>query len=498
MRSTKLFSGNDSELQRERLQAIIDTTVDPIWSVDIEFNLLTFNAGFSQEAKESVTIGHNLKKTFLFGETIEEYKRAFKGESFEVKKHINLKGQHKILLLSFDPIFTSGRISGCCIRQKDITTQEAIIEKLQDSESKLLEAQQIANMGHWNFDMIANKISWSDQLFKVFGQEKGKFKATYEALMEIIHPEDREAFNFDVERCIKEKIYHDIVHRIIINGDELRYVHQRGKAFYDEKGKPIRMAGTTLDVTKTVQANQKIINQNKELQNFVYVISHNLRRPLANLLGLQALYKKEIDSENDEVLKMMQRSCEALDNTIKDLNTSLTLKKVNFEDFKIIDINQILEDVFTLLDVEIETSGAQITTNLSSVELFGIKSYFVNIFYNLLLNALKYRKHNVDPKIHIEIIEKQESISISVSDNGIGINLTPERKKKVFDMYGRLSGENDGKGLGLYLAKTQVEAMYGEIEVESTPKVGSTFTMRFDRHYMPKPSLKHMTLGSGL
>lgn len=498
MKSSSLPNSSDNELQTAHLQAILDTTADPIWSVDLSFNLLACNASFHSDSTKNVTIGGNLSGLSFFGETIEEYKRAFEGESFHVKKNIALKGQSKIFLLSFDPILSSGQIAGCCVRQTDITDKERIIQKLQNSEAKLIEAQQIANMGHWNFDMIANKISWSDQLFKVFGQEKGKFEATYEALMEIIHPEDRDAFNFDVERCIKEKVYHDIIHRIVINGGEVRYVHQRGKAFYDEKGKPFRMAGTTLDVTKTVQANQKIINQNKELQNFVYVISHNLRRPLANLLGLQSLYKDGIDPENDEVLTMMQRSCEALDNTIKDLNTSLTLKEVSFEDFKIIDINQVLEDVFTLLDNEIEESHAQISTNIGTVDLFGIKSYFVNIFYNLISNAIKYRKRSINPKIHIEILEKHESIYISVSDNGIGIELTPERKKKVFDMYGRLSGENEGKGLGLYLAKTQVEAMYGEIDVESKPKKGSTFSIRFDRQYVPKPSLKHMSLGMGL
>jgi len=490
MRNSNTLYQTNSELQSKRLQAIIDTTKDAVWSVDKEFNLLTFNSSFESQVKKPIKIGDNINGAFQLGETTRDYLKAFLGESFIVKKSKKEKGVARTYEISYDPIIELDKVAGCCVRRKDITEKEAILNKLQDSEYKYMEAQQLANVGHWNYDMTTGQILWSDQLFKVFGKECGKFKATYDTLMEIIHPEDREAFNFDVERCIKEDVYHDIVHRILVNNDEIRYVHQRGKAFYDSDGNPIRMAGTTMDVTKTILANQKIVDQNKELQNFVYVISHNLRRPLANLLGLQDLYEKGLCEQNDKVLVLMEQSCKALDGTIKDLNLSLSLKEINLENFKNVSLKKVLEDVSILLDSEIEESGAKMSVEGHHVQMFGIKSYYVNIFYNLILNAIKYSKSGVKPKIKIKVTKRKNIITIAVTDNGIGIELTPDRKKKIFDMYGRLSGKDSGKGLGLYLVKTQVEAMFGEIHVKSFKNRGCTFTLTFDKQFVvTKPTL---------
>jgi signal transduction histidine kinase len=300
--------------------------------------------------------------------------------------------------------------------------------------------------------------------------------------MEIIHPDDREAFNIDVEKCIRNEAHHDIVHRIVVNEGEIRYVHQKGKAFFNEEGVPYRMSGTTQDVTKDVLANQQIMNQNHELQNFVRIISHNLRGPIANLLMLSKIYEFGRDEMNDDIVRKMELTTEALDQTIKDLNLSLSLKNANRESFREVQFSEVMKDVDGLLVEEVLKQKALVQTDFSEAEsIIGIKSYFVNILYNLILNALNYAKDNVRPEIQVSTEDAGTAIILRVADNGIGMELSLERERKIFDMYGRLSGETEGKGLGLYLVKTQVEAMNGKIHVASEKEVGTTFILQFEK-----------------
>jgi len=112
----------------------------------------------------------------------------------------------------------------------------------------------------------------------------------------------------------------------------------------------------------------------------------------------------------------------------------------------------------------------------------GIKSYYTNILFNLIMNSIKYRAQ--ERPLQIKVTSRctlHGGMKITVSDNGIGMKLTTERKKRIFDMYGRLSGASEGRGMGLYLAKAQVEVMNGTLDVESEPNQGTTFIMTFKK-----------------
>lgn len=470
---------------------IVEDRGDAVWAMDSDYRLTAFNSSFELrlreeqlgDAKKGMDLRPIYEKGVFFSPCDQGCDRALNRYA-TTSEHTFLHNHETVVHeFSFQPFMdSSGNVIGCCIWQKDITGELDNIHRLEESEQKYREAQEIANVGHWNWDMVRDEITWSDQLFRIFGQEPGKFEATYGALMEIIHPDDREAFNSDVEKCIGNKAPHDIVHRIVVNEGEIRYVHQNGKAFFDDHGVPYRMSGTTQDVTKDVLANQQIVNQNHELQNFVRIISHNLRGPIANLLMLSKIYEFGRDDMNDDIVRKMELTTEALDQTIKDLNLSLSLKNANRESFREVQFSEVMKDVDGLLVEEVLKRKALVQTDFSEAEsIVGIKSYFVNILYNLILNALNYAKDNVRPEIQISTEDAGTAIILRVSDNGMGMELTPERERKIFDMYGRLSGETEGKGLGLYLVKTQVETMNGKIHVASEKEVGTTFILQFEK-----------------
>lgn len=466
---------------------IVEDRADLVWAMDKNYRLTAFNTSFKThleqndlgDAKRGMDLIEVYQSDSFFNPCEQGCERALNRYS-TTSKHTFVEDGHTVVHeFSFQPFMNgSGEVVGCCVWQKEITQEVDNNHRLLESERKYREAQEVADVGHWNWDIIDNKITWSDQLYKIFDQDPQTFKANYESLMEIIHPEDRQVFDEDVTKSIKENVQHDIVHRILVGNGELRYVHQKGRVYYNEDGQAYRMSGTTQDVTKDVLVNQQIVEQNHELQNFVRIISHNLRSPISNLLMLSKIYEWGKDEMNDDIVKKIEHTTEALDQTIKDLHLSLSLKSADKEKFRQVFLKEVIKDVDGLLSEEIAKHNASLKTDFSEVDVvFGAKSYVVNIFYNLIINAINYAKEGVPAEIMVSSKKNHESVILKFSDNGIGMELTPEKERKIFDMYGRLSGATEGKGFGLYLVKTQVEAMDGKIAVESEIEKGTTFTI---------------------
>lgn len=470
---------------------ILEDRDDVVWAMDQKYRLTTFNDSFKVKLEadgwKNVERGMDLREVYkkgrFFNPCEQGCSRALARYATTSRHTFEKNGVLVVHEFTFQPFMNQlGEVMGCCIWQRDITEESTNIDQLRESERRYREAQEITDFGHWNWDIREDKIVWSNQLFRIFEQEPGKFEATFDSLMKIIHPEDRDGFIEDVEQSIKENRMHDVVHRIVLDNGKIRYVHQKGRPFYDENGKPYRMSGTAQDVTKDVHSNQQIVEQNHELQNFVRIISHNLRGPISNVLMLSKIYEWGKDSMNDDIVKKIEHTTEALDQTIKDLHLSLSLKSADKEKFREVHLKDVMRDVDGLLSEEILKYKATINTDFTKVDLvFGAKSYVVNIFYNLILNAINYAKEDVPAIVTIKTEETIDAISIKFTDNGIGMELTPEKERKIFDIYGRLSGATEGKGFGLYLVKTQVEAMDGKIEVESKKGVGSTFTITFPK-----------------
>lgn len=220
-----------------------------------------------------------------------------------------------------------------------------------------------------------------------------------------------------------------------------------------------------------------LTQQNQDLEQFSYIISHNIRSPIARIQGLINIFNKENfnDEFNKEIFKHMEQATVSLDVVIKDLTHIISIRK---------DLNKIKEDInlLTLLDSElfflhdeIAAAEAQIDKSVQIDSLFSIKSYVQNILHNLISNAIKYRNPKVALKINIDIRKEQKYAVITVQDNGLGIDIEKTNMYKIFGLYQRMHIHIEGKGLGLYLVQTQVEALQGKISVESKVNEGAIF-----------------------
>jgi len=232
-----------------------------------------------------------------------------------------------------------------------------------------------------------------------------------------------------------------------------------------------------------VKTNLELIRQNSQLEQFGFIIAHNLRSPVARILGLTNLIKSEQFSmpQDEIVIQKLQHSAEDLDHIIHDLNAILEIKKGATHSFEPINLMERLNKVRSILKERITESKAQITDNFNiTMHCYGIPAYVESILYNLVSNAIKYRSPQRTPVIIVSAKTEGDYLKLEVSDNGIGLDLSIA-SEKVFNLYQRFHNHVEGKGIGLFLVKTQVEAMNGKITVESTVGEGTCFTIHLPR-----------------
>ncbi|AWK07179.1 PAS domain-containing sensor histidine kinase [Flavobacterium crocinum] len=226
---------------------------------------------------------------------------------------------------------------------------------------------------------------------------------------------------------------------------------------------------------------RELTQNNKDLKQFSYITSHNLRAPLSNLIGLLNLIE-DIPVENEEleeILAGFTKSTHLLNETINDLVKVIIIKDNPSMQKEEVSLKEVFENVFSQLSFQIESHKPIIKLKFDKVpELITNKAYIESILLNLLTNSIKYKSENRKLKISITAEKIENKTILTFKDNGIGIDLERNRDK-VFGLYQRFHNYPDSKGLGLYLVKSQVETMGGIISIESEVNKGTTFTITF-------------------
>ncbi|MDR6760425.1 PAS domain S-box-containing protein [Flavobacterium sp. 2755] len=226
---------------------------------------------------------------------------------------------------------------------------------------------------------------------------------------------------------------------------------------------------------------RELTQNNKDLKQFSYITSHNLRAPLSNLIGLLNLIE-DIPIENEEleeILAGFTKSTHLLNETINDLVKVIIIKDNPSMQKEEVSLKEVFENVFSQLSFQIELHKPIIKLKFDRVPLLITnKAYIESILLNLLTNSIKYKSENRKLKISITADQIDNYAILTFKDNGIGIDLERNRDK-VFGLYQRFHNYPDSKGLGLYLVKSQVETMGGTISIDSEVNKGTTFTITF-------------------
>lgn len=291
-----------------------------------------------------------------------------------------------------------------------------------------------------------------------------------------------------LKRCIKEYQICDVESICYKKDGSLFWINFTMIPVTNKDGEHSHWISVQRDVTEIKEKEKEreqligeLTKNNNDLKQFSYITSHNLRAPLSNLTGLLNLID-DIPIENPELKELIEgfsTSTHLLNETINDLVKVIIIKdNPSIKKEKVL-IRDVFESVFNQLNFLINIHKPILKIELSEEYIGNInKSYLESIFLNLMTNSIKYRSTTNQLKITITSKTIEDNLIIIFKDNGIGIDMN-RNKNKIFGLYQRFHNHPDSKGLGLYLVKSQVESMGGNISVESKVGKGTTFTLTF-------------------
>jgi signal transduction histidine kinase len=215
------------------------------------------------------------------------------------------------------------------------------------------------------------------------------------------------------------------------------------------------------------ETNSELIKHNNELRQFSYTVSHNLRGPVASLIGLiNMIDHQPPGEEQDSLIAHMKTSVQRLDNIIKDLSKIIDIRHDIFNIRQKINLENEVKEIVRGLKKDVDLYNVKIVTDFAKCPvIYSVRPMVHSILYNLISNAIKYRASTRRPEITITSDLKQNYV-LEVKDNGLGIDLK-RYKDSLFKLYKRFHFHTEGKGLGLYLVKLQAETLGGKVEVQS-------------------------------
>ncbi|MFA5244443.1 MAG: ABC transporter substrate-binding protein [Pedobacter sp.] len=368
-------------------------------------------------------------------------------------------------------------------RTKDL---EQEINNRTEAEQRLELAIEAAGLGVWDRNLDTNEIQFDEERFRNIGCDPELF-ADHDDWLNNIHPDDQPSIRESVVAFRSGKSdYSNLTYRIKTKQGYWKWILSFSKIFHTETGRHV--AGIILDIdvikskeTELEKLTKALTKTNKELEKFAYITSHNLRAPVVNLLSLTEMQKEENlpDDLRKEVGEKIYESVIRLDSTLNDLVEIVASKASENAKSEKLDFQKELDQVLSSIEKQIKDSEARIDTDFSECDsVMYPKRYLDSILLNLLTNAIKYRSPERRLIISLKTSVNNNYVMLHFSDNGVGIDM--ERfGKKIFGLYQRFHTKIEGRGLGLYLVKSQIEAMDGKIGVESTLNIGTTFSIYF-------------------
>ncbi len=377
---------------------------------------------------------------------------------------------------------------------------------IQFAMDQLNDAQHIAQVGSWELDLTDNVLIWSDEIYHLFEIDKERFGATYEAFLNAIHPEDRDAVNRAYVRSLHTREGYEMTHRLLMPDGRLKYVIERCASYFDSNNKAIRSVGTVQDVTALKQTELALKQLNEELEQrvqqrtelllqakdeadrannakseFLSRMSHELRTPMNAIMGFAQLLETDqetpITPDQADNVREIRHAGQHL---LELINEVLDLARIETGRIELslepVEVPSLIGECIALLQPL--TSTRQIVLKLDVDGIGTVQADRLRLrqtLLNLLSNAVKYNRDGGSVLVSCQLATEGR-VRISVCDSGRGIEA--DALPRLFQPFERIESAYDGiegTGIGLALSKRLVEAMGGSIGVESVVGEGSTF-----------------------
>lgn len=377
---------------------------------------------------------------------------------------------------------------------RDITDIRRKHDDLLRRQKQLSEAEAIGRMGHWHWLIGEDNISWSEEIFRIFGVDQNRFVPTINRLNDFIHKRDLGRVVQVFQRAIIEEQNYDMEFRIVRPGGDIRFIHCEGRCEKDDNGEVIALYGIMQDMTERMLYEQEL-KEAKDASEQAYAaksrflanMSHELRTPLNAIIGFAEMMCGQMLGPifNEKYLEYARNIKESGEHLLDLISDILDMSKIEAGkytlDLEEISVNAIIRRAVNMIEGRAMEEGIRLRTNEidnDDVLLVADRRAITQVFINLLSNAVKFTKKG--GQVWIECEKSTDYVTFRVCDNGIGI--PPNKLASVLKPFEQVSSQytrdHEGTGLGLSITKELIELHGGSISIESALDIGTTVSVR--------------------
>lgn len=348
------------------------------------------------------------------------------------------------------------------------------------------DAFKTARLGSWEISaQNTGTIELSTQVYDLFDLQN-HLNLSVEEFISFFEPPYRPVLQNAINLTLEHSRPFDIDLLLRSAKNNMLWLKVKAVPVINHFGKCTSVKGIVQDIDsekrkllKLEQSINLLTDQNRRLQNFAYIVSHNLRSHTGNLQFMVNLFEQtETSEEREEIFSHIKTISDSLDLTIEHINEIVKIQTEITKERKMVELEPMFKNICSALKNNIESINARIEGDFSQCsEISYIPAYMESILQNLLTNSLKYSHPDRRPVVKCYTLTEGNHIYLIFEDNGLGIDL--ERYgDKIFGMYKTFHQNTDAKGIGLFITRNQIEALGGSIKVDSTVNVGTKFTIR--------------------
>ncbi len=494
---------NEEELRK--LSLVASKTDNTVIITDKDRKIEWVNDGFTRMTGYHIdeVIGLNPKVKLQGKDTDRDTQKRMRKKLKSKKPFsevlLNYKKNHDPFWVSINitPILDdTGNIMKYIAIESDITDQRRLQERLQENEKRLIETQQIAGLGTWEYDLANKKVSWSPETFKIFELKSSENSPDFGKFIRLIYKENRIKFINAVREAIDSGKEYEIEIRIKLHDGSIRYTYSKGRPIYVKK-KVVKLLGAVLDITERKNFENELKKEKEKAEAsakakelFLANTSHEIRTPMNAIIGIIELLKKTSLSEDQlDYLGIIESSS---DNLLYILNDILDVSKIEsgkleFEQtgFRMKEVikNVLKTSIYKARAKHLELS-CNVGTKHDDLILLGDPVRLNQILLNLVNNAIKFTEKG---HVIIDVTSKSKAdnqlrLKFHVIDTGIGI--PEEKQQQIFEDFEQADTSTTrkygGTGLGLSISRKLIEMMGGKLKVQSIVGKGSTFSFELN------------------
>ncbi len=320
---------NNEKIKRseQQLRAILQSTVSAFFFIGLDMRIISFNERARQSIKrmydKDLQEGDDIRQYSFTKDTrviTESFQKALLGKPVEIERKTQIMGNTEWYWMTYFPVFDEDRqIIGVVLNASNINNLKFFESETLKMNERFQLAAKATKDAIYDWNIEQNSIQWYEAFYEMLGYQTHEVESSLDWWVKNVHPEDRELIVSSLNQAILNKQRHwQAEYRMQCRNGSYKFVYERGYIIYSDTGVPTRMIGALQDIHQVKEHEHKITQQNKQLREIAYSQSHEVRRPVANILGLlQCLNKEDFGPENQQILQYLEQTITELDQLIR-------------------------------------------------------------------------------------------------------------------------------------------------------------------------------------